>query len=174
MSLCVCIYKCVWVYVYCISLLLCVCVGRWEAVSVVACVYVYKCIKHTEQIGPKAKKKKMLCFNCLWFCGGVEGNSSLEPQRQWEWEKERDRETKARSKEWVEQELQKEGDKILITMFCIHSNLCVSCISSKVLAKAEVIYIYKQSEISFKNTKQSAFFKAVKSLWWAVARGAER
>lgn len=71
------------------------CVGRWEAVSVVACVYVYKCIKHTEQIGPKAKKK----CSALIVCDSVEELKGILPLNHRDSEGERKRETERQRQE---------------------------------------------------------------------------
>lgn len=72
--------------------------------------------------------------SALIVCDFVEELERILPLNHRERESVRQREE---VKERVEQEQKEQGDKILITTFCIHPNLCVLCISSKVFVKVE-------------------------------------
>lgn len=147
--LCGCTYKNAWG---------CICgLGLYFIVCVCVCAHA-GFFKHTEQRGPEAK---MLCFNCVWFCGDIEGISSLEPRRR------RERHTSGI-------ERKKEGDKILLTMFCIHLNLHVLHTSSKALTKGDKKGVCSRKSSSKTLNRQIVFFLSFIVSRWALAHGTER
>ena len=121
----------------------------------VQCVCLSVCFKHTEQIGPQAWK-----CSALIVCDFVEVLKGFLPLNHRDRERERQR---REVKERVEREQKKEGDKILITMFCIHPNPCVFCVSSRVLVKAGKMISCKKLAPKTLNSQRS-----LKALRWAV------
>lgn len=98
----------------------CVC-GRPGGRLCFVAAYVCKCIKHTEQRGPEAKKQKRCALIVCDFVEELKGILSPVPGRP------RESETKTRSKGVGRREQRKEGDKILITVLCfVFTQTCTS------------------------------------------------